>query len=180
MADLTFNTTNGAIIERELEILFLNTAGASATSPVWSPLGSRVPDSNMEYDWQIDSSIDILGVNRTTMKKPTITQSFDPLPLSAGDAAVLKLWNLAVKEHNYSALANLDMLVVHRYAGTSGTAEFAERYAACAVEVSGLGGEGGGEIDMPINVTFGGARTTGTWANSTSTFTPDTTTGSGG
>ena len=30
------------------------------------------------------------------------------------------------------------------------------------VEVTGLGGEGGGNLGMPITVTFGGARTTGT------------------
>ena len=173
MADITFNTQSGATIERELQILYMNTAGASSTSPVWSAIGSRVADSSMDYDWQTETNTDILGVTRTQMKKPQITQSFDPLPLSAGDAAAVKLWNLAVKEQNYTALANMDMLIVHRYAGTTGTAEFAERYNGCAVEITGLGGEGGGEIDMPINVTYGGTRTTGTWNATTSTFTEE-------
>lgn len=66
MAEVTFNTTAGQTIDRELLIAYLNT-GESST-PVWSPFGTRVTDSSMEYDWQEDSSKDILGTTRTTMK----------------------------------------------------------------------------------------------------------------
>ena len=50
MADMTFNTTAGQTIDRELLIAYLNTGEAS--TPVWSPFGKRVTDSSMEYDWQ--------------------------------------------------------------------------------------------------------------------------------
>ena len=112
----------------------------------------------------------------TTLKKPTQTQSFEPCELDAGDAAQQKIWNLGIKEQNAQALANLDMLVVHLYAGTKDTAVFAERYSSCAVEPTSLGGEGGGSVGMPIDVTLGGKRTTGTaavGANGAITFTPD-------
>ena len=69
------------------------------------------------------------------------------------------------------ALAAMDMLIVHAYSG------FAERYESCTVEVTGLGGEGGGSIGMPINVTYGGTRTKGTATKGTSgaiEFTPET------
>ena len=153
---------------------YLNTGTTSA--PVWSPLGSRVTDSSMEYDWQEESNKDILGTTRSTMKKPIITQTFDPCDLDAGDAAVLKIWNLAVKEQNVAALTNQDMLIVHLYAGTKGTAAFAERYSSCMVKPSSLGGEGGGFVGMPMDITYGGARTVGTAAVSagTVTFTADT------
>ena len=174
MADLEFNTASGQTVDRELLIAYLNTGTASA--PVWSPLGSRVTDSSMEYDWQEESSKDILGTTRSTMKKPIITQTFDPCDLDAGDAAVLKIWNLAVKEQNVAALTNQDMLIVHLYAGTKDTAAFAERYSACMVKPSSLGGEGGGFVGMPMDITYGGARTVGTAAVSagTVTFTADT------
>lgn len=174
MADLEFNTASGQTVDRELLIAYLNTGTTSA--PVWSPLGSRVTDSSMEYDWQEESSKDILGTTRSTMKKPIITQTFDPCDLDAGDAAVLKIWNLAVKEQNVAALTNQDMLIVHLYAGTKGTAAFAERYSACMVKPSSLGGEGGGFVGMPMDITYGGARTVGTAAVSagTVTFTADT------
>ena len=174
MADLEFNTASGQTVDRELLIAYLNTGTTSG--PVWSPLGSRVTDSSMEYDWQEESNKDILGTTRSTMKKPIITQTFDPCDLDAGDAAVLKVWNLAVKEQNVAALTNQDMLIVHLYAGTKDTAAFAERYSACMVKPSSLGGEGGGFVGMPMDITYGGARTVGTAAVSagTVTFTADT------
>ena len=56
------------------------------------------------------------------------------------------------------------------------TAVFAERYKGAAIEATGLGGEGGGFVGMPLTVTPGGERITGTAAvgsNGEITFTPD-------
>ena len=170
MADLNFVTDAGKTIARELLIAYLNT-GTTAT-PVWSAIGKRVEDSDTEYDWDTETVRDILGATYGRMRKPTVTQTFDPCQLDAGDAAQLKLWNLAVKDQDAQALANMDMLIVHFYAGTN----FAERYPSCMVEITGLGGEGGGDIEMPINVTYGGTRATGTVtkaADGTITFTAD-------
>lgn len=160
MADITFNTTAGQTIKRELLVAYLNTS--ATTTPVWSPLGKRVTDSSAEYDWGEDTSQDILGNNWSTLKKPTVTQDFDPYDLDGGDVAALRIWNLAVKDQDYTALAAQDMLIVHLYAGTADTAMFAERYEACSIRPSSLGGEGGGNLGMPISVTYGGKRTTGT------------------
>lgn len=159
MADLTFNTVGGQTIARELMILYLNTGTAS--SPTWSPLGKRVEDSSMEFDWSDDSIQDILGSVYSTMKKPVITQSFDPYQLDGADAAIVKIWNLAVKDQDAQALAAQDVLLVHFYAGTAST-PFAERYDSSLVKPTGLGGEGGGNMEMPIEVTYGGTRTVGT------------------
>ena len=159
MANITFITNSGETIARELLILYLNTGTASA--PVWHAIGKRVEDSSMEFDWSDESSQDILGNTFTTMKKPIITESFDPCPLDAGDEAQLKIWNLAVVEQNAQALTNMDLLLVHAYAGAS-NAFFAERYPTSMVKPTGLGGEGGGNVGMPIDVTFGGERKTGT------------------
>ena len=169
MADLTFNTDPGKTIARELLIAYLNTG--TTENPVWSPVGKRVEDSDTEYDWDSETKRDILGATYGRLRKPTITQTFDPCELDGGDAAQVKIWNLAVKDQDAQGLANLDMLVVHFYAGQN----FAERYNSCMIEVTGLGGEGGGEIQMPINVTYGGTRTVGTATKSASgvTFTPD-------
>lgn len=167
-----FNTTSGETIARELMILYLNT-GTSST-PVWSPLGKRVEDSSAELDWSDETIQDILGDTYTTLKKPVITQSFDPYRLDAGDAAIQKIWQLAVEDHDAQALANMDVLLVHFYAGTAAT-PFAERYPSSAIRPTGLGGGGGGSMEMPIDVTFGGTRVVGTASKNSSgvvTFTP--------
>ena len=158
MADVTFNTTEGQTIDRELLIAYLNTGTAS--SPVWSAIGKRVEDSSEELDWGQESKQDVLGNTFTTMKKPVITQSFDPIPLDAGDAAAVKMWNLAVKDHDAQALANQDMLIAHFYA-SSGSASFAERYDSCAIAVTNIGGEGGGTLNISTEITYGGTRTIG-------------------
>lgn len=180
MSTFSFNTAAGNTIEREKLIAYLNTAGASATSPVWSPLGLRVEDSSEEMDWSVETKQDILGHTHSKLKKPIISQSFEPCDLDAGDVAQKYLWDLAVVQQNYPKLSALDMLIVHLYTtdgDTTSPASFAERYDACMVEATGLGGEGGGNIGMPINVTYGGKRTTGTATVSAAgvvTFTADT------
>ena len=110
----------------------------------------------MELDWQRETTKDIVGATRNSLKTPTITQSFEPWDLTNGDAAQKKVWDLAFVEQNAQALSNMDVLLEHRYAS------FAERYDASSIEVTGLGGAGGGNLGMPINVTFGGIRTVGT------------------
>lgn len=172
MADMAFVTPENQTVGRALLVLYMNTGTKEA--PAWSPVGKRVEDSSMELDWQRESKKDILNNTYSTLKDPIITQSFDPWELANGDAAQLAVWNKAIRDHDAQALANVDMLVVHLYAGAK-EAAFAERYESSAVEVTGLGGAGGGNIGMPITVTFGGTRTTGTAkvAAGVVTFTPD-------
>ena len=150
------------IIASSTLIVFLNTG--SYSTPVWSPLGKRVTDSSEQYDWSAENTQDILGNNYSDLKKPVVSQSFDPWNITGGDAAAVKLWNLAVKDQDAAALSSQDLLIVHRYAGTAGSAMFAERYPASAVSPTGLGGEGGGRISMPVDITFGGVREVGTAA----------------
>jgi hypothetical protein len=130
---------------------------------VWSPLGKRVEDSSAEYDWGESTSQDILGNAWAKLKKPIITQTFEPCDLDAGDAAQQKIWQLAVVEQNAPALANMDVLIAHLYAG------FGERYESSMVKPSSLGGEGGGSIGMPIDITYGGNRTIGSVTNTSGT-----------
>lgn len=162
MADVTFNTLSGQTVDRELLVAYLNTG--TAATPSWSAFGKRVSDSSIEFDWQEDTATDILGNTYTSMKKPQVTQVFDPYDLDSGDTALVKIWNLAVKDQDYAALSNMDVLVVHLYAGTADTAMVAERYKSCAIRPTGLGGEGGGNVSMPISVTYGGERVLGTAA----------------
>lgn len=160
MADYKFNTIPGETIARELLIAYLNVGTAAA--PEWSPIGNRVTDSSMEYDWSEETNKDILGHTFTIMKAPTVTQSFDPWELDGGDAAAQRIHQLAVIEQNAQALTNQDMLIAHYYTTRSGaTGSFGERYSACMVKPTSLGGEGGGNIGMPVDVTYGGERTIG-------------------
>ena len=76
-SDLTFKTSPGQTGGRGMLIAYFNT-GENET-PKWSPIGKRVEDSSTEYDWQTETKVDIFGNTYTNGKKPTITQSFDPV-----------------------------------------------------------------------------------------------------
>lgn len=154
------------VVERKLLVLYMNTG--NATSPTWSPIGKRVEDSSMNYDWGEESKVDIFGQTFTTLKIPTITQTFDPCELDAGDVAQVDIWNQAIKDQDVAAMTSNDLLIVHTYAGTA-SAAFAERYKSCAIKPSALGGSA--YVGMPIDVTFGGERETGTASVSEGTVT---------
>lgn len=174
MANLTFNTTPGQTIDRNLLALYLNTATDAA--PEWHIIGRRVEDGSMEMDWGQETKTDILGNTYTTQKKPVKTQTFDPCELDAGDPAQVMLWNLAIKDENAAALCALDLMVAHLYVNVgTGGARFAVRNSASAISPTSLGGAGGGFLGMPLDVTFGGPRTTGsvTTTGSEITFTAD-------
>ena len=167
MADMNFNTKEGATVARNLLILYLNTGTSEA--PVWSVIGKRVEDSSMEYDWGDETKTDILGDTYTSLKTPTITQTFDPCELDASDKAQLRLWNQSIKDHDVAAMSNNDVLVVHAYTGDAESGAFAERYMSSTVRPTSLGGSS--NIGMPIDVTFGGKRQTGTATSSGGTVT---------
>lgn len=122
MDDLTFNTPAGQVVDRKLLILYLNTG--ENEEPVWSPIGKRVEESSMEYDFNEESKTDIFGEVYTTWNKPIVTQTFEPCELDAGDKAQVKIWNQAIRDQDVAAMANNDLLVVHAYAGTADTARF--------------------------------------------------------
>lgn len=160
--DMIFNTVENQTMGRHLMVACLNTGTSAA--PVWSPIGSHVSSSNMEYDWQKESVTDILNNIWTTMKTPVVTQPFENCPLTNGDSALAKIWNVGIWQQDAQALCNMDMLIIHKYTGTTGTAMGAERYTSCAIEPTSFGGDGGGNLNMSINVTYGGVRSVGTVA----------------
>lgn len=167
MADYKITTPNGQTIGREMLLCYLNVG--SDLSPEWALIGLRTEDSSMEYDWGEETTQDIIGQTHTLLKKPVITQTFDPAPLDSGYTALTKIWQDAIVDQNYTALASKDMLIWHKYGG------FAERYKSCMVKPTSLGGEGGGNIALPFDVTYGGERVKGTVSTSdgTVTFAPE-------
>ena len=170
-----FKTPAGQTIDRKLYLVCGN-YGTSA-APEWGKLGKRVEDSSAEMDWGEEAKKDILGDTYTTMKTPTISQPFDPCELDSGDEYQQKVWQLAVVDQDAPALCNQDLLRIHLYAQDEQGRAFAERYPSSMVKPTGLGGEGGGTLTMPIDVTFGGIREVGTAsvaADGTITFTPAT------
>lgn len=176
--DFNFTTPAGQTVERQLYLCFGNSG--TADTPKWGALGRRVEDSSAEMNWNEETKQDILGDTYTTMKKPIISQTFDPCELDSGDEYQQKIWNLAVVDQDAAALCNQDLLRVHLYTKDENGRAFAERFHSCMVKPTSLGGQGGGTLTMPIDVTFGGEREVGTaavGADKSVTFTPSASAG---
>lgn len=169
MADFTITTPAGQTVQRKLFLAYGNTG--TYQTPEWHVIGKRVEDSSTEMDWSDESKQDILGNTWATMKNPIISQSFDPCEIDSGDEYQAKLLQLAIIEQDAQALSNQDLLLVHLYLKNDDGEAFAERYPSSMVKPSGLGGEGGGSLTMPIDVTFGGEREMGTATVSNGTVT---------
>lgn len=166
MPTATFNTVESQEIPREMLLALLNTA--TYASPTWRPIGSTVTDGGMEFDWGEDKTQDILGVARTTLKKPTVSQSFSGVKLMEGDPAYEQIWVEGIQNQNPAALSNQDVMVVHLYAGASAT-PFAERYPKSAIRPTSIGGQGGGFVEMDLDLDYGGDREVGTAAKDSGT-----------
>lgn len=175
MANVTFNVESGKTIDRASMVALLNVGTSEA--PEWSPVGKRAADSSVEFDWGNETTQDILGGVYTSKKKPVKTQSFDPWTLSGGDKAQEKLIQLVVVDEDVQTLSNMDMMIVHNYIKRGDvTGYFAVRYPNTSIDVTRLGGAGGGNLEIAVSVTYGGERSKGTASKDESgvwVFTPD-------
>lgn len=170
------NTPAGQTVERKQYKVYGNTG--TYESPEWHVIGRRVEDSGAENDWGGETINDVVGDTYSTAQTPITTQSFDSCPIDAGDAYQAKLVQLSVVERNAQALANQDLLRVHLYLTDSEGNAFAERFPSSMVLPSGPAGAGGGSLTMPVEITFGGERETGSVKppatnSGTVVFTPD-------
>ncbi len=153
-------TPEGENPERHTYVVLGNAATYEA--PEWHPMGKKVTDSSAENDFSSEDIRDILGGVYGEPKNPIIKQSFDGCRIDSGDKYQAKLVDLHIVDNNYRALANQDLLRLHTYLEDDEGNCFAERYPSSQVLPKSLGGEGGGPLTMPTEVTFGGIREPGT------------------
>lgn len=172
MADYTIAGTTGFRPTRGSLVTCINT-GTSST-PVWSVMGSHVPDSSIEYDNSVEMQTDILDNSYVNARTAQMTQTLSGEQIAAGDAVMNHLLDLAIVQRNAAAMSKQDLLLIHDYLQTSGGASFAERYPESGVFITSHGGEGGSPIVTEISINFGGERVTGTASKSGGaiTFTP--------
>lgn len=169
----TVNTPAGQTVGRKLYVCCGNYG--TYADPEWGRLGKRVEESSAEMDWSEETKTDILGDTHSTMKTPVISQTFDPGEVDSADKYQQHVLQLAVVDQNPAALCNQDLLRIHLYLTDENGNAFAERYPASMVKPTELAGKGGGALEMPVDVTFGGTREVGTAsvaADGTITFTP--------
>lgn len=147
------------------------TEGTSSYKVNREILGRRTEDSSIEYNADIETTTDILGINYSDINRTQPQQDFDPYLVLGGSKLGAKLNDIR-KRNALTELNQFRLYVITAYVGTEGAWE-AEKHINCTITYNSLGGDA--NVNMPISAYFSNESTTGT-VNKLSddfVFTPD-------
>lgn len=172
MAVEQFNLNAGQRAERKLLITVAEWTEDS--SQVREILGTRTEDSSIEYNPDIETTTDILGINYTDMNKTQPQQDFDPYLVLGGSKLGAKLNDIR-RRNALSELAQFTVYIITAFVGNSTNGYAAEKHTGCTIAYNSIGGDT--NVNFPISVYFSNQITTGTVdvLKDTFVFTPDQT-----
>ena len=165
-----FNLTDGQRAERKLLITVAEwMEGSQQTREI---LGTRTEDSSIEYNPDIETTTDILGINYTDLNRTQPQQDFDPYLVLGGSKLGAKLNNIR-RRNALSELNQFTVYIITAFVGTAGAYE-AEKHTDCSIIYNSIGGDS--NVNFPISVYYSNKITTGTVDKLADdfTFTPDT------
>lgn len=122
-------------------------------------LGRRTEDSSIEYNADIATSTDILGINYTDINKTQPQQDFDPYLILGGSKLGAKLNDIR-KRNALTELNQFNLYIITAYIGNSSDGYEAERHVNCTITYNSLGGDS--NVNMPISAYFSNESTIGT------------------
>lgn len=139
------------------------------TAPTWEAgtyytrvnreiLGRRTEDSSIEYNADIETTTDILGINYTDINKTQPQQDFDPYLILGGSLLGEKLNDIR-KRNALTELSSFTLYVVTAFIGDSSNGYEAERHTDCTITYNSIGGDS--NVNMPISAYFSNAITNG-------------------
>lgn len=171
-----FNLATNQRAERKLLITVAEWTETVGTTPtqVREILGRRTEDSSIEYNPDIQTSTDILGINYTDVNKTQPQQDFDPF-LILGGSKLGAFLNDKRKRNALSELSAFKVYIITAFVGSAQEGYSAERHDDCTILFNSLGGDA--NVNMPISVYFSNKVTPGTVNKLTDDFefTPDVT-----
>lgn len=169
MAVEQFNLANGQRAERKLLITVAEwMEGSQQTREI---LGTRTEDSSIEYNPDIETTTDILGINYTDLNRTQPQQDFDPYLILGGSNLGAKLNDIR-RRNALSELNQFTVYVITAFVGSAG-AYPAEKHTDCSIIYNSIGGDA--NVNFPISVYYSNKITTGTVDKLADdfTFTPD-------
>ena len=150
-----------------------NTWYSKSTSTVYREiLGTRTPESSIEYNPDIETSTDIRGNNFTDVNKTQPQQDFDPF-LILGGSALGEYLNDIRRRNDLTRLSSFTLYVITAYdvnktAGGVIESYKAEKHTDCTILYTSLGGDS--NVNMPISAYFSNKITPGHVDNLTENF----------
>jgi hypothetical protein len=153
------------------------------TAPAWAAstyytrvnreiLGRRTEDSSIEYNADIETTTDILGINYTDLNRTQPQQDFDPYLILGGSLLGEKLNDIR-KRNALTELSDFTLYVITAFVGDAENGYEAERHSGCTITYNSIGGDA--NVNMPISAYFSNNLTNGVVDKLSDdfTFTPD-------
>lgn len=160
-----FNLVADRLAERKA--LITVAAWMEDNTEVREILGVRTPDSSYEFNTDITTETDVLGITYTDVNKTEPTQTFDPHYIRGGSKFAFKLHDIMRR----NALTELDQFTVYQiytYLGNATDGYEADKHVNCTVEPTSLGGDT--RINFPYTIHFSNDKKTGKVDKLTSDF----------
>ena len=122
-------------------------------------LGTRTEESTIEFNADIATSTDILGITYTDVNKTEPQQSFDPFYILGGSELSEYLTTAALKNDINAYNGAFDVYIITAFIGTEGS-YYAVKHTGCSIIPTGIGGDA--FTNMPIEVHYSNNITEGT------------------
>ena len=122
-------------------------------------LGTRTPDSSIEFNIDSETSTDIRGITYADVNKTEPTQQFDPYTILGGSPLGAYLSKAALKNDITAYNGSFDVYIITAYMGEAG-AYYAVKHEGCSIFPTAIGGES--FVNMPIEVHYSNKITDGT------------------
>lgn len=170
MAVEQFNLSAGQRAERKLLITVAEWTESS--TQVREILGTRTEDSSIDYNPDIETTTDILGINYTDLNRTQPQQDFDPFLVLGGSQLGAKLNDIR-RRNALSELSQFTVYIITAFIGDSTNGYAAEKHTGCTIAYNSIGGDA--NVNFPISVYYSNQITTGTVDKLASDFefTPD-------
>ena len=156
MAVTPINLATNQRAERKLLITVAEWRDGS--TQVREILGRRTEDSSIEYNADIETTTDILGINYTDVNRTQPQQDFDPYLILGGSTLGAKLDDIRSR-NAISELSDFTIYVITAYKGSTGSYP-AEKHVNCTIAYNSIGGDA--NVNMPISVYLSNDLTNGT------------------
>lgn len=157
MAVQEFNLATGQRAERKLLITVAEWMEGS--QQVREILGTRTEDSSIDYNPDIETTTDILGINYTDMNRTQPQQDFDPFLILGGSKLGAKLNDIR-RRNALSELSQFTIYIITAFIGDSTKGYAAEKHTGCTIAYNSIGGDT--NVNFPISVYYSNKITTGT------------------
>ena len=170
MAVEQFNLSTGQRAERKLLITVAE--WMESATQVREILGTRTEDSSIDYNPDIETTTDILGINYTDLNKTQPQQDFDPYLILGGSKLGAKLNDIR-RRNALSELSQFTVYIITAFVGDATNGYATEKHTGCTIAYNSIGGDS--NVNFPISVYYSNDITTGTVDKLSDdfTFTPD-------